>query len=125
MPKLLVVGPIVVEKKDDFRRFLLMVQAYRAGAQSLRKARVLCCQRAREWGADESLAENWQQFRNAAFVVETLFSAYWQIPVQLFDRRLGEGMPWIGLTDRAATAYQLAEEFIAWCDAPNASTGAA
>jgi hypothetical protein len=115
LPALLTVGPLAFQHLKELRQFVLLTRAYRDGALSLRKAHSRIVANADEWGIDEDLVQSWEAFRDAASVAEALFSNYFGDKTDLF-MRTGEGMPWIGLTARAAKACLLAEEFITWCD---------
>ena len=121
-PALLYLGPVVVEKRKDIRRFRLIVRAYLEGVKSLRKAYILCLEKAKVWGVDESLVESWEEFRRAASVAETLFSQFYGAKIDLFVK-LGEGMPWVGVTEHALMADELAAELIGWFDQPRSSIG--
>jgi len=117
LPRLLALGPIVIKKAADLRRFLLIYRAYNSGAVSLRRAHQLCVQNAAHWGV-EALVDTWEMWRSAAFATESLLSQYFGTDIPLFVRP-GEGLPWTGLTPQADQARELCEEFLAWHDDPD------
>jgi hypothetical protein len=124
LPALLALGPIVVKKIDDFRRYVYMGRAFGNGASSLRKAYLLSLQAATTRGVAEDEVGSWETFRDAANQAEALFNLYFKTSIPLFIR-LGCGMPWIGLTKQGQCAVPLAEELVEWHDATKSSPGAA
>jgi hypothetical protein len=86
LPDLLTIGPNVVEKINDLRRLRLAIRAYHEGATSLRKARIVCEEHAKEWGIDVNLVDNWRRFQKAAFKSEQLFSFFFGTKVHLFTK---------------------------------------
>jgi hypothetical protein len=115
LPALLALGPLVIRSIVHLRTFVVAYRAFSEGAHSLRQAHKLSCEHAGAWGIDASLVENWQKFRRAAWISENVFDIYFACKGSLFIR-LGEGLPWIGVTPRVATAYRLAKEVIVWWD---------
>lgn len=121
LPVLLILGPTAIRKYKDLLRFLLLMRAYsECDCNSLRKAHILSLQHAKVWGADKTLVSNWENFRRSATEVETLFTNFYQSPdVRLF-RRLGEGLPFIEISESDAVIefQSMVEEFIKWYEKP-------
>jgi hypothetical protein len=107
IPRLLQnLGPAAVEKIGKFRLYVKACEGYQRGAKSLHQAFRLGC------NADDVC---WQTFRDSAFRTEDLISRYFENDVDLFEK-LGEGLPWIGLTDHGILALELVQELISWYD---------
>jgi len=105
-PRLLKLGGGPVEEIEKLRLYVRACHGYHLGARSLRKAFRLSCN-------DDDVS--WEQFRESAYQAENLLSHYFENNVDLFHK-LGEGLPWIGLTDHGVQALELVEELLSWYD---------
>jgi hypothetical protein len=113
---LLVLGPSVARRVDHLRRYQLLGKAFREeGVTSLRKAHEYCEKHSAEWNVDDGLVASWQTCRTSAATVERLFQRYFRSNVSLFNR-LGEGMAWLGFTDKGKEALAIVDDFLRYED---------